>query len=129
MEGENVSLNILVVDDSAVMRKIIKKALTDSKYTAAEISEAGDGAEGLEVFDPKKTDLILADWNMPNLNGLEFIKKVREIKTSKKIVIIMITTEGSTGKMEEAMDNGVDNYITKPFTSVQLEQKIDNYFS
>lgn len=124
-----MSLNILVVDDSAVMRKIIKKALSDSKYASATVSEAGDGAEGLDVFDPSKTDLILADWNMPNLNGLEFIKKVREIEASKKIVIIMVTTEGSTGKMEEAMDNGVDNYITKPFTSVQLEQKIDKYFS
>ncbi len=124
-----MSLNILVVDDSAVMRKIIKKALTDSKYSDATISEAGDGQEGLEEFDPKQTDLILADWNMPNLNGLEFIKKVREIKASKKVVIIMVTTEGSAGKMEEAMDNGVDNYITKPFTSIQLEQKIDRYFS
>lgn len=124
-----MSLNILVVDDSAVMRKIIKKALTDSKYSDASISEAGDGQEGLDEFDPKQTDLILADWNMPNLNGLEFIKKVREIKASKKVVIIMVTTEGSAGKMEEAMDNGVDNYITKPFTSIQLEQKIDKYFS
>ena len=87
-----MSLNILVVDDSAVMRKIIKKALSDSKYASADISEAGDGAEGLEVFDPAKTDLILADWNMPNLNGLEFIKKVREIKSNKKIVIIRIIT-------------------------------------
>ncbi len=122
-------LNILVVDDSAVIRKIIKKSLTDSKYYDSEISEASDGVEGLKVFNPKKTDLILADWIMPNLNGLGFVKKVREVKTGKKIVIIMITTEGSAAKMEEALDNGVDNYITKPFTSMQLEQKIDKYFS
>jgi two-component system chemotaxis response regulator CheY len=124
-----VSLNILVVDDSAVMRKIIIKAITEGRFKDSNIFEASDGLEGLKIFDPSKFDLILADWNMPNLNGLEFVKKVREIKTNKKIIIIMITTEGSAGKMEEAMNNGVDNYVTKPFTSVQLEQKILKYFS
>jgi len=118
-----------VVDDSAVMRKIIIKAITEGRFKDSNIFEASDGLEGLKIFDPSKFDLILADWNMPNLNGLEFVKKVREIKTNKKIIIIMITTEGSAGKMEEAMNNGVDNYVTKPFTSVQLEQKILKYFS
>ena len=124
-----MSLNILVVDDSAVMRKIIIKAITEGRFKDSNIFEASDGLEGLKIFDPSKFDLILADWNMPNLNGLEFVKKVREIKTNKKIIIIMITTEGSAGKMEEVMNNGVDNYVTKPFTSVQLEQKILKYFS
>ena len=124
-----MSISILVVDDSAVMRKIIIKSINESKFAGANIMEASDGTEGLRVFDPGKIDLILADWNMPNLNGLEFIKKVRQIKTSKKIIVIMITTEGSAGKMEEAMNSGVDNYITKPFTSLQLEQKISRYFS
>ncbi len=123
-----MGLNILVVDDSAVMRKIIKRAIEEGKYADATITEAGDGVEGLKVFNPGKTDLILSDWNMPNLDGLEFVKKVRAIRTKKKIVIMMITTEGSTGKMEEAMDNGVDNYITKPFTSIALEKKIDRCF-
>lgn len=123
-----MGLNILVVDDSAVMRKIIKRAIEEGKYADATITEAADGLEGLKMFNPGKTDLILSDWNMPNLDGLEFVKKVREIRTKKKIVIMMITTEGSTGKMEEAMDNGVDNYITKPFTSIALEKKIDRCF-
>lgn len=122
-----MALNILVVDDSAVMRKIIIKALRAGRFADASIEEAGDGLEGLKQFNPKKTDLILADWNMPNMNGIEFIKKVREIKTKKKIVIMMITTEGSGGKMEEAMKAGVDSYIAKPFTSKQLEQKIAKY--
>jgi len=117
------------VDDSAVMRKIIIKALNESGFTDINITEASDGVEGLKFFDAKKTDLILADWNMPNMNGIEFIKKVRETATSKKIIIIMITTEGSASKMEEAMNNGADNYITKPFTSAQLEQKLRKYFS
>ena len=123
-----MGLNILVVDDSAVMRKIIKRAIEEGKYKDAAITEAGDGVEGLKVFNPGRTDLILSDWNMPNMDGLEFVKKVRAIRTKKKIVIIMITTEGSTGKMEEAMDNGVDNYIAKPFTSIALEKKIDRCF-
>jgi two-component system, chemotaxis family, chemotaxis protein CheY len=123
-----MGLNILIVDDSAVMRKIIKRAIEEGKYADAAITEAGDGVEALKVFNPGRTDLILSDWNMPNMDGLEFVKKVRAIKTKKKIVVIMITTEGSTGKMEEAMDNGVDNYITKPFTSIALEKKIDRCF-
>ncbi len=124
-----MSLNILIVDDSAVMRKIIIKALNESGYGDSTIIEASDGIEGLKAFNPNKTDLVLADWNMPNMNGLEFVKKIREIKTAKKIVIIMITTEGSAGKMEEAMNSGVDNYIPKPFTAVQLQQKLKKYFS
>jgi two-component system, chemotaxis family, chemotaxis protein CheY len=124
-----LALNILVVDDSAVMRKIIKKALQEGKYADAAVTEAGDGVEALKVFNPKLTDLVLSDWNMPNLNGLEFVKKLRTVKTKKKVIIIMVTTEGSAGKMEEAMDNGVDSYIAKPFTSVGLEKKIDRFFS
>lgn len=124
-----MALNILVVDDSTVMRKIIMKSLSEGRYCDAVISEAADGLEGLKMFQPRKTNLILADWNMPNMNGIDFIKKVREIKTKNRIVVIMITTEGSTSKMEEAMNNGVDNYITKPFTSIQLEQKINKYFN
>lgn len=123
-----MALNVLVVDDSAVMRKIIKRSLEEGKYADATILEAADGVEGIKMFNPSKTDLVLSDWNMPNMNGIDFAKKIRTIKTRKKIVIIMITTEGSTGKMEEAMDNGVDNYIAKPFTSVALEKKIDKYF-
>ncbi|MBN2073689.1 MAG: response regulator [Actinobacteria bacterium] len=129
IKGEvGLALNILIVDDSTVMRKIIIKALSESRYHDAVIAEAADGLEGLKVFQPKKTNLILADWNMPNMNGIDFIRKVREIKVKNKIIVIMITTEGSTSKMEEAMNNGVDNYITKPFTSIQLEQKINKYF-
>jgi two-component system, chemotaxis family, chemotaxis protein CheY len=124
-----MGLNILVVDDSAVMRKIIKRAIEEGKYADAIITEAGDGVEALKAFNPGKTDLILSDWNMPNMDGLEFVKKARAIRTKKKIVIMMITTEGSTGKMEEAMNNGVDNYIVKPFTSIALEKKIDRCFS
>ena len=124
-----MALNIMVVDDSAVMRKIITKAINEGRFSSSSVSEASDGAEGMKIFDPAKYDLVLADWNMPNLNGLEFIKKIREIKTSKKIIVIMITTEGSVSKMEEAMNSGADNYITKPFTSAQLEQKLLKYFS
>lgn len=123
-----MALNVLVVDDSAVMRKIIKRSLEEGKYSDATIFEASDGVEGIKMFNPVKTDLVLSDWNMPNMNGIDFVKKIRAIKSKKKIVIIMITTEGSTGKMEEAMDNGVDNYISKPFTSIALEKKIDKYF-
>ncbi len=123
-----MALNILVVDDSAVMRKIIKKALQEGKYSDSIVSEAADGMEALKVFNPRATDLVLSDWNMPNLAGIDFVKKIREIRTRKKVVVIMVTTEGSTGKMEEAMDNGVDNYIVKPFTSITLEKKIDKFF-
>ncbi|MBO1224829.1 MAG: response regulator [Candidatus Scalindua sediminis] len=118
---------ILVVDDSAVMRKIIKKNIKESGLLVDEFADAGDGKQALDVVSHDNIDLILCDWNMPNMSGLEFIKILRSLNLPKKIPVVMITTEGSDSKKSEAKDSGADGYLTKPFTPEQLRNALGSY--
>ena len=115
-------MNILLVDDSKTMRTIQKKIL--STFPTVQFAEAGDGIEGLSVIaaTPSGFDLILVDWNMPNMDGLTFVKKVRE--TDKKTVIIMATTEAEKSRVLDAVRAGVNNYVVKPFTTESLTEKV-----
>lgn len=114
--------NILIVDDSSTMRKIISRSLRQAGLAVDEIFEAGDGIEGLNVLGCKNVDLILSDINMPNMDGLEFIKQVRA--NGKTVPIVMITTEGGEDIIKEAISNGASDSIKKPFTPDQLGQKL-----
>jgi two-component system chemotaxis response regulator CheY len=114
--------NILIVDDSSTMRKIISRSLRQAGLAVDEIFEAGDGVEGLNVLAGKKVDLILSDINMPNMDGLEFIKMVRA--NGNSVPIVMITTEGGEDIIKEALSNGASDSIKKPFTPDQLNQKL-----
>jgi two-component system chemotaxis response regulator CheY len=117
----------LVVDDSGVMRKLVIRTLNETEFKPSKIIEAGDGAQGLSKFvEEPKIDLILSDWNMPNMDGLTFVKKIRE--KDKDVVILMITTEGTMGKMEAALEEGVDNYVVKPFKAEDLDRKLKKAF-
>lgn len=118
-------MKILIIDDSPVMRKIVKKALTETKFNTAECVEAGDGKEALKIYKDGGIDWILCDWNMPNMNGLEFVIEARKVQTPKHVPIIMITTEGTMGKVEEALNQGADRYIVKPFTALDLEKNMN----
>ncbi|MBL4665355.1 MAG: response regulator [Nitrospinaceae bacterium] len=113
---------VLVVDDSAVMRQIIKKNLKELGFT--ELSEAEDGAAGLKKAGEEPVDLIVSDWNMPNMTGLEFLKAVRADANLKGIAFIMVTSEADKEKIMEAVQAGVNQYIVKPFNAMQLEEKI-----
>ena len=113
---------VLVVDDSAVMRQIIKKNLKELGFT--ELSEAEDGAAGLKKAGEEPVDLIVSDWNMPNMTGLEFLKAVRADAGLKGIAFIMVTSEADKEKIMEAVKAGVNQYIVKPFNAIQLEEKI-----
>ncbi len=115
-------MKIMVVDDSAVMRKIIKKALSETQFNGADVLEATDGADALAKYGSEKPDWVLCDWNMPNMTGIDFVKNARKIETSAHVPIIMVTTEGTMGKMEEALNEGVDSYIVKPFTGEALHR-------
>ena len=117
-------MNVLIVDDSIVMRKIIRKSLGETAYGVAEFTEAQDGMDALNKCTASLPDLILCDWNMPNMNGIDFVMRLRQMKTKKRPVIIMVTTEGTMVKMEEAMKQGVDSYVVKPFTPQDLERVI-----
>ncbi|MBI2354686.1 MAG: response regulator [Deltaproteobacteria bacterium] len=115
--------NILIVDDSSTMRKIISRSLRQAGLPVDEILEAGDGIEGLNVLASNKSvNLILSDINMPNMDGLEFIKAVRA--NGNNVPIVMITTEGGEEIIKEAMSNGASDSIKKPFTPDQLQEKL-----
>jgi len=114
--------NVLIVDDSSTMRKIISRSLRQAGLAVDDIFEAGDGIEGLSVLGEKSVDLILSDINMPNMDGLEFIKQVRA--NGNNVPIVMITTEGGEDIIKEALDSGASASIKKPFTPDQLNEKL-----
>ncbi len=113
-------MNILLVDDSRTIRNIQKNVLKQLGHT--DIDEAEDGVKALAQFKKHTPDLMLVDWNMPNMDGITLIQKVRE--TNKTIPIIMCTTEAEKSRVLEAIKAGVNNYIVKPFTVESLGEKI-----
>jgi two-component system chemotaxis response regulator CheY len=114
--------NILIVDDSSTMRKIISRSLRQAGLAVDTIYEAGDGIEGLNALGAGQIDLILSDINMPNMDGLEFVKQARA--QGCKAPIVMITTEGGEDIIGEAMNSGANGSIRKPFTPDQLQEKL-----
>lgn len=114
---------VLVVDDSAMMRKIVIKNLKESGFDVS-VVEAADGKEGLEAFQKGGVDVVLSDWNMPNMDGITMVKEIRKEDPDKKVPIIMITTEGSVDKVKEAVMAGANNYLAKPFTPETFKEKL-----
>ncbi len=119
--------NVLIVDDSSTMRKIISRSLRQAGLAVDEIYEAGDGIEGLNALKSNKIGLILSDINMPNMDGLEFIKQVRA--GGNNVPIVMITTEGGEDILKEAINSGASDSIKKPFTPDQLQEKLGGLLS
>jgi two-component system chemotaxis response regulator CheY len=116
-------LKLLVVDDSSTMRRIIKNTLARLGYK--DILEGGDGLEGWAAIDANPDiDMLITDWNMPEMNGLELVKKVRADARFKDLPIIMVTTEGGKAEVITALKAGVNNYIVKPFTPQVLKEKL-----
>lgn len=114
-------MNFLLVDDSKTMRNIQKKAL--SVLPGATFAEAGDGLEALAVIaQGVKFDVMLVDWNMPNMNGIDLVAKVRT--TDRATTIIMVTTEAEKSRVLDAIRAGANNYMLKPFTPEALLEKI-----
>lgn len=118
--GKNIS-SILIVDDSVTMRKIIKHHLTQLGYNS--IIEASNGKEGLKKVVEEKIDLIICDWNMPEMNGLQFLYNLRE--NWQEIPVIMLTTVNTQDEVIAAMKAGANSYLTKPFTRDSLKEKIE----
>jgi len=113
--------NVLIVDDSATMQKIIMRGIRQAGIDNAEFTEAGDGVEGLAAVDGSQFDLILSDVNMPNMNGLDFVREVSG-KLDAPPPIVMITTEGSEEVISEAMSRGANGYLKKPFTPEKIQE-------
>jgi len=116
-------LKLLVVDDSSTMRRIIKNTLSRLGYD--NVLEGEDGIQGWTVLN-ENTDIsmLITDWNMPEMNGLELVKKVRADARFNDLPIIMVTTEGGKAEVITALKAGVNNYIVKPFTPQVLKEKL-----
>lgn len=117
------TMKILLVDDSATMRKIEKKQIEE--LGVSDILEASNGEEAFTILTQNPSiDMIVLDWNMPQMNGIDFLKKVRAMPQYKNLPIIMCTSESEKRRVVEAMKEGVTNYIIKPFTKEVLKEKL-----
>ncbi|RDU62861.1 chemotaxis response regulator CheY [Helicobacter sp. MIT 14-3879] len=117
-------MKLLVVDDSSTMRRIIKNTLQRLGYD--DILEAEHGLQAWELIDTiEGIKVLITDWNMPEMNGLDLVKKVRSDSRFTDIPIIMVTTEGGKAEVITALKAGVNNYIVKPFTPQVLKEKLE----
>jgi two-component system chemotaxis response regulator CheY len=117
--------NILIVDDSGPMRAVIKKVIKASGFDIGEFYEAGTGKEALEVLDANWLDLVLSDYNMPDMNGLEMLGEMQQDEMMKDIPVVMVTTEGSSERIRDFMEMGASAYIKKPFTPEQIRSQLN----
>ncbi len=118
-------MKILIVDDSSTMRRIIGNVVMQLGYEKEDYTEAEDGLKAWKELEANQYDIILTDWNMPHMNGLELVKKVRSEGKHQQVPIIMITTEGGKNEVITALKAGVNNYIVKPFSAEILKEKLD----
>ncbi len=114
---------VLVADDSSTMRKIILRSLTAVGVT--DTTEAADGSEAVALFKPGEFDMVLTDWNMPGKTGLEVVQEIRA--RDAKVPIIMIPTEAEKGRVMQAIQAGVSDYLVKPFTADTLREKLEKH--
>jgi two-component system chemotaxis response regulator CheY len=124
-----MALDVLIVDDSAAIRKILMRVLAQTDLSIGDVFEAGDGVEALKMLEAKKVGLVLSDINMPNMDGIQFLTSVRSRPEWSSIPVIMITTEGSQAKVLEAVQLGAQGYVRKPFTAEQIKEKITSCLS
>jgi len=118
-----MSKRVLVADDSSTMRKIIIRSL--QAVGVPDAAEAADGNEAVAMFKPGEFDLVLTDWNMPGKSGLEVVQDIRA--RDKAVPIIMVTTEAEKGRVLQAIQAGVSDYLVKPFTADTLREKLEKH--
>lgn len=121
-----MAFNVLIVDDSSSMRAIVKKIIKVSGFNVGEFLDASDGKEALKVLADEWVDIVLTDINMPNVNGMELMAEMRKDELLRSIPIVMITTEGSEKKMQEAMDLGASGYVKKPFLPEDIKKTLSS---
>ena len=119
----DTNIKVLVVDDFATMRRIVKGVLKQLGFT--KIIEAEDGSAALGELKKDSIGLIVSDWNMPKMTGLDLLKAVKKDDSLKKIPFIMVTAEGQKENVIEAVKDGVSNYVVKPFTPETFSEKLE----
>jgi two-component system chemotaxis response regulator CheY len=119
-----MSLDVMIIDDSAAIRKILHRVLVQAEVPLGKVHEAGDGREALEMLKTEKVGLILSDINMPNMDGIELLGKLKSDDALKSVPIVMVTTEGSQARVMQALELGAVGYVRKPFTAEQIKEKL-----
>ncbi len=120
------NMKVLVVDDFSTMRRIVKNTLRQIGFT--QIEEAEDGQKAFDRLMSEKFDFVVSDWNMPNMTGIDLLRKVRATPQIKDIPFLMVTAEAKQENIVEAIKAGVSNYIVKPFTVATLDEKVKKIF-
>lgn len=119
-----MSFNVLIVDDSNAMRAVIRKIISMSGFKMDKCLNAGNGKEALETLADEWVDVIISDINMPEMNGLELLARLKQDDLYKEIPVIMISTEGSDERMREAFARGAQGFIKKPFLPEELRRTL-----
>lgn len=121
------NMRILIVDDFSTMRRIIKNILRQLELN--NVVEADDGTTAWEILNKDHINFIISDWNMPQMTGIELLRKVRASEDYGHLPFLMVTAEAQQANIIEAAQAGVSNYIVKPFTAETMKQKIDKIFA
>lgn len=116
-------MRILIVDDSSTTRRILCNVLREAGY--GEFLEAADGEAALGILESEQPDVVLLDWNMPRLNGLETLKRIRAAEATKDLPVIMVTTEADRHHVLAAVKAGANNYVVKPFEAATIREKVE----
>ena len=122
----NPDMNVLVVDDAATMRRIVRSLLRE--LGIKNVREAEDGEMAFEDLKRQRADLVVSDWAMPKMTGIELLRAIRQDEALKEIPVLMVTAESKKENIMEAVQAGVSNYIVKPFNSKTLEDKLNKIF-
>lgn len=122
----DLNMKVLIVDDFATMRRILRNILKQIGFT--NIIEADDGKSALKELKKEKIDLVLCDWNMPEMPGIELLNKVRSDDELKDMPFVMVTAEAQKENIVEAVKAGVSNYVVKPFTAETISEKLKKVF-
>jgi two-component system chemotaxis response regulator CheY len=121
-------MKILVVDDFSTMRRIVRNLLVELGFTNALIQEADDGVNAMAMLKQQSFDMVVTDWNMPNMTGIDLLRAIRAEAALKALPVLMVTAENNRDQIIAAAQAGVNGYIVKPFTAATLKEKLDKIF-
>jgi two-component system chemotaxis response regulator CheY len=120
-----MALNIMIVDDSPVMRAFIRKVIGLTGLDVGEFCEAGDGEDALQLLRDRWMDLVLTDINMPRMNGEEFVRRLESDELLRTIPVIVVSTDSSNGRVQQLLKLGARGYVTKPFLPETLRDEVE----
>ena len=121
-------MKILVVDDFSTMRRIVRNLLVELGFSNPLIQEADDGENALILLRSQPFDLVVTDWNMPNMTGIDLLRAIRAEAALKGLPVLMVTAENNRDQIIAAAQAGVNGYIVKPFTAITLKEKLTKIF-